>query len=102
MGAGAKSRLMEPYNNTRIRMLRETITKIFLETAEEQEVTIKSEITDETVLLESGLDSLGFAILVTKLEDELGYDPFAISEEPYYPNTFGDFLRFYEKYMPKS
>ena len=37
------------------------------------------------VLLNSGLDSLCFAILVTRLEDELGFDPFTISDDVYFP-----------------
>ncbi len=53
-------------------------------------------LSDDLVLLDSGLDSLGFAILVTKLEGELGFDPFTISNDAYYPVTFGDFVRFYE------
>ena len=54
----------------------------------------------ETVLLESGLDSLGFAIFVSQLEEELGYDPFTLSTDAYYPQTFGDFIAFYDKYRP--
>jgi hypothetical protein len=53
-------------------------------------------LSDDLVLLESGLDSLGFAILVARLEGELGFDPFTISKDAYYPLTFGDFVRFYE------
>lgn len=53
-------------------------------------------LSDDLVLLDSGLDSLGFAILVTRLEGELGFDPFTISSDAYYPVTFGDFVRFYE------
>jgi acyl carrier protein len=53
---------------------------------------------DELVLLDSGLDSLGFGILVARLEEELGYDPFSESDEPYYPRTFGDFVGFYERH----
>lgn len=53
-------------------------------------------LTDETVLLETGLDSLGFAVLVVTLEQELGFDPFLLSEDAYYPRTFGEFVRFYE------
>lgn len=52
---------------------------------------------DQDVLLESGMDSMGFAILVTALEEELGFDPFATSENPTYPSTFGEFVVFYEK-----
>ena len=51
---------------------------------------------DELVLLDSGLDSLCFAILVSRLEDRLGYDPFTTSETAVFPVTYGDFVRFYE------
>ena len=54
-------------------------------------------LTDDLVLLESGLDSLCFAIIVASLEDELGYDPFTESEDVYFPVTLGDFVRFYER-----
>ena len=52
---------------------------------------------DETVLLESGLDSLGFAILVARLEEELGYDPFVMMQEPVYPRTLGEFIEIYQQ-----
>jgi acyl carrier protein len=58
-------------------------------------------LTDETVLLDTGLDSLGFAILVTRLEEELGYDPFSLSSEAYYPQTYQEFLNFYWENRPK-
>jgi acyl carrier protein len=50
----------------------------------------------ETVLLDSGLDSLCFAIIVARLEDELGVDPFTAAEDVYFPVTMGDFVKFYE------
>jgi hypothetical protein len=53
-------------------------------------------LTDDLVLLESSLDSLCFAILVTRLEGELGVDPFTSSEEIVFPVTLGDFIRLYE------
>ncbi|WP_314927641.1 acyl carrier protein [Aeromonas piscicola] len=52
-------------------------------------------IDDNTVLLESGLDSLGFAILVTLLEERLGFDPFTMMADPIYPTTFGEFVKVY-------
>lgn len=55
-------------------------------------------LTDDLALLESGLDSLAFAILVARLEETLGCDPFTESSEVYYPITLGDFIRFYEKH----
>jgi len=42
------------------------------------------------------LDSLGFAILVARLEEQLGLDPFTDSDDVSYPVTLGDFIRFYE------
>ncbi|WP_418357374.1 phosphopantetheine-binding protein [Shewanella basaltis] len=55
-------------------------------------------INDDQVLLESGLDSLGFAILVALLEEELDLDPFQLMEDAVYPKTFGEFVAIYEKY----
>jgi acyl carrier protein len=56
-------------------------------------------LTDDLVLLESGLDSLGIAILVARLEDALGLDPFTqfASEEMAYPVTLGAFIEIYER-----
>jgi len=53
-------------------------------------------LTDDLVLLDSGLDSLGFAVLVARLEETLGFDPFTDSDDMAYPVTLGDFIRFYE------
>lgn len=81
-------------------MIRTTIERIFASTYEEQLGQQPPEISDTMVLLESGLDSLGFAVLVTRLEEELGFDPFSMSSEPYYPRTFGEFVAFYERNVP--
>ncbi len=51
---------------------------------------------DDLVLLDSGLDSLGLAILVTRLEDALGLDPFTESEITVPPVTLGEFIQLYE------
>jgi hypothetical protein len=53
-------------------------------------------VRDDLPLLDCGLDSLCFAIIVAHLEDELGLDPFSESEEVAFPVTFGDFVRFYD------
>ena len=60
------------------------------------------ELSEDVVLLESGLDSLGFAILVTTLDESLGYDPFTMMDEPFYPSTFGEFVEIYEKMNPNK
>jgi hypothetical protein len=53
-------------------------------------------LVDDLVLADSGLDSLSFAILVARLEDEFGLDPFTASRDTHYPITLGDFVKFYE------
>jgi acyl carrier protein len=78
------------------------IIKIFSEVFIELNNSLPpAEIKPEALLLESGLDSLGFAILVVRLEEHLGFDPFVLSSEPYYPRTFSDFISFYEVNQPK-
>jgi len=51
---------------------------------------------DNLVLLDSGLDSLGYAVLVARLEDTLGIDPFTAAEDAMFPLTLGDFVKVYE------
>ncbi len=53
-------------------------------------------LTDDLVLLDSGLDSLAIAILVARLEEQLGFDPFSETDDVAYPVTLGDFIRFYD------
>lgn len=81
--------------------LRETIIEAIRETAEQRELTINCQLEDDVVLLESGLDSLGFAILVARLEEELGYDPFVLMDEPIYPRTLGEFVMIYQRFAPE-
>ncbi len=53
-------------------------------------------LTDNLPLVESGLDSLSFAIVVSRLESSLGLDPFSTDEDVHFPATFGEFVHFYE------
>jgi acyl carrier protein len=53
---------------------------------------------EDTVLLETGMDSMAFAVLVAELDDELGYDPFSMNEDAVYPSTFGEFVAFYQQH----
>lgn len=57
-------------------------------------------LTDNLVLLESGMDSLCFAVIVARLEDKLGFDPFSSNDDVQFPVTFGEFVRFYEDAKP--
>jgi acyl carrier protein len=54
-------------------------------------------LTDDLVLLESGLDSLSLAVLVVRLEELFGFDPFNELSEVHYPVTLRDLIRLYEK-----
>jgi acyl carrier protein len=53
-------------------------------------------LTDDLPLTESGLDSVSFAIVVARLEDALGSDPFANLDADRFPVTLGDFVKIYE------
>ena len=59
-------------------------------------------LNDGLVLLDSELDSLGFAVLVARLDERLGYDPFTLMSEPVYPQTLGEFVHIYERFGPGS
>jgi acyl carrier protein len=72
-----------------------TITSEIRKVADEQNITL-APLQDNLILLNSGLDSLCFAILVARLEDALGVDPFSTSEDVSFPVTLGDFVKAYE------
>lgn len=62
--------------------------------AEEQQIALPP-LRDDMPLYETGFDSLALAILVTRLEDELGSDPLA-ADEVALPSTVGDLVGAYE------
>jgi acyl carrier protein len=53
-------------------------------------------LTDELGLIDTGLDSLCLAIIVARLEDRLGFDPFTTADDAKFPTTVGSFIKFYE------
>jgi acyl carrier protein len=57
---------------------------------------ILAPLKEDLVLADCGLDSLGFAVPVARLEDWLGIDPFSAAEEAVFPVTLGDFVKVYE------
>ena len=77
--------------------VRSTITSLFEDVAREQGRRL-SPLSDDLKLLQSGLDSLSFALIVARLEDSLGFDPFDSAEAVTFPVTFGDFVRLYESH----
>ncbi len=77
--------------------LRPTITAQFEQVAVEQKRKL-ARLSDDLKLLESGLDSLSFALIVARLEDAVGFDPFDSDEDMRFPVTFGDFVQLYDKH----
>jgi acyl carrier protein len=73
-----------------------TILNTIREVAAEQGKAL-APLSDDLPLMESGLDSLCFAILVARLEDALGADPFTTSESMQFPSTIGELIAFYDE-----
>jgi aryl carrier-like protein len=80
--------------------VRSTIASLLHQVAEEHGRKLEP-LTDDLKLLESGLDSLSFAIVVMRLADSLGVDPFNSGRAIEFPVTFGDFVRMYERFLPE-
>jgi acyl carrier protein len=72
-----------------------TISEQMMEVAREQGKTL-APLRDDLPLLDSGLDSLAIAVVVARLEDKLGIDPFASADDVQFPVTFADFVKAYE------
>jgi acyl carrier protein len=75
--------------------IRAEIEMQFVRVAREQGRSLAT-LCDDLQLINSGLDSLSFAILVARLEDTFGVDPFSASEDALFPVTFKEFVRLYE------
>lgn len=74
--------------------VRSEVSTQFREVARQQDRPLV-DLCDDLPLADTGLDSLCLAIIVARLEDVLGVDPFATSDE--IPTTFGDFVALYER-----
>jgi len=73
--------------------IRDTLTQVALMA----DCTLTDDINNDTELLQSGLDSLGFAMLVAQLEEDLGIDPFSQMQIAVYPRTFAEFVNIYRQ-----
>jgi acyl carrier protein len=76
---------------------RATIVSVFQDVAKEQRRKL-APMTDDLKLLQAGLDSLSFALVVARLEDSLGFDPFDSDKVVTFPVTFGDFVALYDNH----
>ena len=57
-------------------------------------------LADDLKLVDCRLDSLGVAIVVMRLEDQLGFDSFERDHDLEFPKIFSDFVRLYESRGP--
>ncbi len=76
--------------------IRDLILREITNIAKEQDKTLPP-LTDDLQLFDAGLDSLFFAILVSRLEDATGSDPFSSAKVSEFPRTLGDLIAFYER-----
>ena len=77
--------------------LEQQIREAMLQVAQLSDCQLVEPIDPNTLLLECGLDSLGYAMLVAQLEEDLGFDPFTELAIDTYPSTFSEFLDFYQQ-----
>ena len=80
--------------------VRSTIAALLHKVAAEHGRTL-APLTDELKIFESGLDSLSVAIVVMRLAELLGSDPFDNGNVVRQPITFGDLVRMYEAALPR-
>jgi acyl carrier protein len=82
--------------------IRSTVLSEFESVAEQQNIKL-APLDDDLTLLSSGLDSLCLAVVVARLEDKLGVDPFsAPADQGRLPNTVGDFVQMYEEAVSRQ
>jgi acyl carrier protein len=77
--------------------VRSTVVSQFEQVAVEQHRAL-APLSADLRLLDSGLDSLSFALIVARLENALGFDPFDVPGDIKFPVTFGDFVKLYENH----
>ena len=82
--------------------IRNTIIKVMNEVfSKENDGQVMKNIDDEDILLDLGIDSLAYATVILQLEEDLNFVPFTLAKEAYYPQKFGELVRFYEENQPK-
>lgn len=75
--------------------VRSEVLTVFRQVAQEHNKTL-APLADALPLLDSGLDSLCFAVIVARLDDVLGVDPFSSGDDASFPVTVADFVKAYE------
>ena len=81
--------------------VRSKIVATIKKVAREHEKTL-APLNDDLELLGSGLDSLSLAVIVVRLENELGVDPFTDAQADGFPVTLGDLVAAYARAVNKA
>jgi len=76
--------------------VREDILASVRSVAADQNLELAS-LTDDLALADAGLDSLGFAILASRLAFIMGRDPFMETCAAQFPRTIGDLIEIYDE-----
>ncbi|MDP4022650.1 acyl carrier protein [Methylobacterium sp. NEAU 140] len=80
--------------------LRHTIVDAIETIAREQDKPMPP-VTDDLVMVDTEFDSLCFALLVARMEDMTGVDPFSDMEVADLPVTVGDLVALYDRAVQK-
>jgi hypothetical protein len=83
-------------NGVKCMSARSTILCGIRDIAADQNIDL-APLDDERPLLETGLDSLGFAMLASRLADVMGCDPFATVSVSRFPRTIGELVALYDE-----
>lgn len=76
--------------------LRNEIESVIRQVGRQYDKKLVDAFSDDTPLLESGLDSLDYAIVIARLTRTLGIDPISrITDPAAYPRTFGELIKVY-------
>jgi excisionase family DNA binding protein len=81
--------------------IRAAIVAQFEQIAKEKELSLPP-LDNDLLLLDSGVDSLCVAIIVARLEDELGVDPFSGDDHAEIPVTFANLVSLYETAVSRA
>lgn len=78
-------------------MISERISALIHEQLSSAGISVDPVIASDSRLVDLGLDSLGFAIIVARLEEETGRDPFGPGQGNAFPTTVGELIALYDQ-----
>ncbi|HRF02695.1 MAG TPA: acyl carrier protein [Pirellulaceae bacterium] len=83
-------------------MIRQRIMDLIREQLREAGVSVPEELTPSARFTSIGLDSLAFAVIIARLEEETGLDPFGADGAMTLPRTIGELIRLYDRSEPNA